>query len=277
MTPLCPYCHATVNATRTLCPTCRTPHHEECWDENDGCSVQLCESGPELPYIAAPGAGAVATRERTVITGLGDEDAGDDPQPQTEPDPGERQATGAQRAAAPAGGVSTLARRGGSPRRRILAGAGAAALGAAVLVIALAGGGSASDPAPLTSDPSGDPGGVAPPKNDPEGPPAAGAQPALTVDSLDAHRTLVRDRRERLEQSQKRFVRERRRQAARRAAEEQDQAPTPAPEPDPVDQPSPQPQPPQPQPPSNPTPPPRPRPTPPAPKPPEGELEVIDG
>lgn len=33
------------------CPGCGTPHHHECWAENDGCAVQLCACGPKLPYI----------------------------------------------------------------------------------------------------------------------------------------------------------------------------------------------------------------------------------
>jgi hypothetical protein len=53
-TPSCPYCQAPVRAARTACPACGAPHHPECWVENAGCAVPLCEAGPSLPYMRPP-------------------------------------------------------------------------------------------------------------------------------------------------------------------------------------------------------------------------------
>lgn len=40
----CPYCLTAIQpAERTIvCPVCETPHHEECWRDNGGCSVFGC-------------------------------------------------------------------------------------------------------------------------------------------------------------------------------------------------------------------------------------------
>lgn len=68
----CAYCHhALADSPVEYCPTCNTPHHEECWRENEGCAVPMCESGPKVPYIAPAGAPA-GTRERVTVS-LGDE------------------------------------------------------------------------------------------------------------------------------------------------------------------------------------------------------------
>lgn len=53
--PACPYCHHPVPPTEAHpCPTCAAPHHEECWNENQGCAVALCASRPTLPYVPPP-------------------------------------------------------------------------------------------------------------------------------------------------------------------------------------------------------------------------------
>lgn len=47
----CAYCHhALGDVAVEECPTCHTPHHAECWEENGGCAVAMCDSGPKLPY-----------------------------------------------------------------------------------------------------------------------------------------------------------------------------------------------------------------------------------
>lgn len=47
--PVCPYCRMPIetaqDATR-LCPVCATPHHEDCWQENGGCTVFGCAAAP---------------------------------------------------------------------------------------------------------------------------------------------------------------------------------------------------------------------------------------
>lgn len=45
---VCPYCRTPIDAEiETLnCPSCETPHHQECWHENGGCTVFGCASAP---------------------------------------------------------------------------------------------------------------------------------------------------------------------------------------------------------------------------------------
>jgi hypothetical protein len=58
----CPYCHMPIEpGAAKSCPTCRTAHHEECWEENTGCSVPLCASGPVLPPLSPSGAQGAST------------------------------------------------------------------------------------------------------------------------------------------------------------------------------------------------------------------------
>jgi uncharacterized membrane protein YhaH (DUF805 family) len=54
MTESCPYCRETVAESEGLrCPTCRTPHHSDCWQENGGCTVFGCEHAPaDEPKVA---------------------------------------------------------------------------------------------------------------------------------------------------------------------------------------------------------------------------------
>ena len=54
----CPYCRAglTTEARVARCGRCSTTHHEECWNENSGCAVTGCESGP------APLAGSLSRK-----------------------------------------------------------------------------------------------------------------------------------------------------------------------------------------------------------------------
>jgi hypothetical protein len=58
----CPYCRSPVEPDQQLkeCPSCGAPHHEDCWQENGGCAVVSCASGPAagdtvvLPAIEEP-------------------------------------------------------------------------------------------------------------------------------------------------------------------------------------------------------------------------------
>lgn len=45
---VCPYCRTPIDAEIEAldCPSCGTPHHQECWDENGGCTVFGCASAP---------------------------------------------------------------------------------------------------------------------------------------------------------------------------------------------------------------------------------------
>ena len=44
----CPYCQANIksNANIVVCDLCNTPHHEECWAENNGCTAYGCSNNP---------------------------------------------------------------------------------------------------------------------------------------------------------------------------------------------------------------------------------------
>lgn len=56
----CPYCRSMLEEGEqvTRCPACDATHHADCWAENGGCAVPLCEGGPEdgaaPPQAAAP-------------------------------------------------------------------------------------------------------------------------------------------------------------------------------------------------------------------------------
>lgn len=45
----CPYCRSALGERERLteCPACRATYHGDCWDENGGCAVPLCEAGPK--------------------------------------------------------------------------------------------------------------------------------------------------------------------------------------------------------------------------------------
>ncbi len=42
---ICPYCQMPIkpNEEIAICPECRMPHHQECWEENKGCTSLGCE------------------------------------------------------------------------------------------------------------------------------------------------------------------------------------------------------------------------------------------
>lgn len=50
----CPYCRESISQwDRVDCPCCKTPHHSDCWKENEGCTVFGCEKAPlEEPKVA---------------------------------------------------------------------------------------------------------------------------------------------------------------------------------------------------------------------------------
>jgi TM2 domain-containing membrane protein YozV len=57
--PVCPYCRTEVNAAdggRVDCPECHTPHHQDCFTENGGCTVFGCSQAPvDEPKISLTG------------------------------------------------------------------------------------------------------------------------------------------------------------------------------------------------------------------------------
>jgi hypothetical protein len=43
----CPYCRDEIEAgAEYFCPSCHTPHHQKCWEENGGCTVWGCAQAP---------------------------------------------------------------------------------------------------------------------------------------------------------------------------------------------------------------------------------------
>ncbi len=47
--PICPYCRMAFEEggpARVFCPACGTPHHEDCYQENGGCTVFGCSRAP---------------------------------------------------------------------------------------------------------------------------------------------------------------------------------------------------------------------------------------
>lgn len=190
----CPYCHAETRQTESVdCPTCRVRHHVECWEENSGCAVQLCESGPELPYLA-PGQGnqepgvqtparpPLAVERSSTIVGLPETTAPE----VTSIAPADR--PGAKRS------------REGRRRRSIgpLALAGAAAVTLAIVLVAFGGGYSRDDP--LSVLPRAEVSARGPVAGGEAVPPAELA--AETDRRLNDQRALVRRSRKRLERRQ---------------------------------------------------------------------------
>ena len=58
MTPVCPYCRTPVDdaANRHDCTGCGTPHHEDCYAENGGCTVFGCSKAPaDEPKVSITG------------------------------------------------------------------------------------------------------------------------------------------------------------------------------------------------------------------------------
>lgn len=43
----CPYCRFPIKPGEqiTICPKCDTPHHTDCWEENEGCTTYGCDGG----------------------------------------------------------------------------------------------------------------------------------------------------------------------------------------------------------------------------------------
>ena len=46
----CPFCRSSMQTADSIvsCPSCSTPHHEECWRENGGCTRYGCPSSPAM-------------------------------------------------------------------------------------------------------------------------------------------------------------------------------------------------------------------------------------
>lgn len=62
---VCPFCGREIVETDTVkvCPACGVAHHQQCWDQNHGCTTQGCperpvEAQPEVPASTCPNCGA---------------------------------------------------------------------------------------------------------------------------------------------------------------------------------------------------------------------------
>jgi len=52
---LCPYCQVAISETEEsiICSGCETPHHKDCYEENNGCTVFGCKCAPpEEPKVS---------------------------------------------------------------------------------------------------------------------------------------------------------------------------------------------------------------------------------
>jgi hypothetical protein len=107
-TTICAFCHVALDLDgSTACEACGTRHHMDCWEQNEGCAVPLCEGGPKLPYIAptpAPGDVVAVDGDRRIIEidGNGELVAGRTPLP------GARHAVTRRRMAVIAGAAAVL-------------------------------------------------------------------------------------------------------------------------------------------------------------------------
>lgn len=52
----CPYCRFPIKEGTevTVCPTCGSAHHAECWNDNQGCAITACASGPATAPTTPP-------------------------------------------------------------------------------------------------------------------------------------------------------------------------------------------------------------------------------
>ncbi|MBI4859233.1 MAG: peptidylprolyl isomerase [Candidatus Riflebacteria bacterium] len=65
----CQVCGAGIERTVVFCPRCETPHHEDCWNYNQGCSIFGCKTSTPLKIDrgqATPAEEVPAARERIV-------------------------------------------------------------------------------------------------------------------------------------------------------------------------------------------------------------------
>src|SRR4051812_49881817 len=85
---VCPYCRAGVEEGEgsMVCQGCSTPHHQECYDENGGCTLFGCKfAPPDEPKIqvtnseasvfgapAVPSFAQISTVPQRPATGFGD-------------------------------------------------------------------------------------------------------------------------------------------------------------------------------------------------------------
>jgi len=58
----CPVCGQTLSRPINSCSSCHTPHHADCWEYNQGCSIFGCGAKPPPPPTTHPGARAVLAR-----------------------------------------------------------------------------------------------------------------------------------------------------------------------------------------------------------------------
>jgi hypothetical protein len=75
-TEVCPYCRASITETEptTICSGCGTKHHQDCYQENGGCTIFGCACAPaEEPKlsVSVPDLRAIETTATEVVTTAG--------------------------------------------------------------------------------------------------------------------------------------------------------------------------------------------------------------
>ena len=75
----CPYCRFALKpgATATVCPTCHAPHHGDCWEDNGGCAIVGCASGPNYVGAGQPPVSKGAPPDAPITAPLPPSPAGD--------------------------------------------------------------------------------------------------------------------------------------------------------------------------------------------------------
>lgn len=59
---VCPYCGDRLVGRVVICPVCKTPHHQNCWQANGGCTTLGCAANPQTPNFRV-------VKEVSTITG----------------------------------------------------------------------------------------------------------------------------------------------------------------------------------------------------------------
>lgn len=70
----CPYCRTEMSDSDRIrnCPSCATPHHQDCWNENKGCTVFGCSMAPpdeEKVSVQVPTGGRIALQPAAAMAG----------------------------------------------------------------------------------------------------------------------------------------------------------------------------------------------------------------
>src|SRR5947209_5209469 len=72
-TTICKVCGCKILEGSTIsCPRCETPHHADCWEYNNGCSVFACNPGTKAVLVGKDALGQPSPRRKGpgIVTAL---------------------------------------------------------------------------------------------------------------------------------------------------------------------------------------------------------------